>query len=504
MADRPHALALVLVLVSLIACSALAPQLPHRSRVGRLLLSPARTPDPTEFKATELEAAVSGSVSQLSTTEDDGYSLRNRQPKWLRNLWNRVIARKSPGTLILIRHGESELNNNGTFTGWIDSDMNENGVRDMEYAARLMLERGFTVDITYTSRLKRAIRSTWTILTELEQVFRPVYKSWRLNERCYGAMEGRSKAQLAIEIGEDKVQEVRKSLTARPPPMTEEHPHWHRNERKYADLNPEDIPVTESVADCLARTLPLWKNRILPELISGKTVMVVAHANSLRGLIKHIDSLSEDDIKQVFVPNAIPLVYKFDSSMRPLKTEDSVAPISASFLGDPKSLNERINLERKWGEKVPGLENAKNSPRTAAAAAAAKAKATAVAAAAAAAATDSNSNAIVTTSEALRVEALASTSCSTFDPSDPILVLMRHGKTENNKLGIFTGWVSLGGRLLCAIVNRSPFPSANIQSSHPHPPPPTPQPPPLYAPARRMTRLWQSRAGRKRKKLANF
>jgi len=359
---------------------------------------------------------------KLSTTEDDGYSLRNRKPAIMRNLWNRLIARKAPGTLLLIRHGESDLNSNGTFTGWIDSDMNENGVQDMEYAARLMKERGFTVDITYTSRLKRAIRSTWTILKNLDQVFRPVYKSWRLNERCYGAMEGRSKAQLAVEIGEDKVQEVRKSLTARPPPMTEDHPHWHRNERKYADLKPEDIPVTESVADCLARTLPLWKNRIIPEIISGKNVMVVAHANSLRGLIKHIDSLSEDDVKKIYVPNAIPLVYKFGPNMKPIKSADSIAPMSATFYGDSKVIKGRMEAEKRWGEKVPGLAEASaasGGPGQSSTADSAPVKA------------DPHLE---------RIDNLAKTYRSSIDPDDPILVLMRHGKTENNKLGIFTGW----------------------------------------------------------------
>ena len=390
-------------------------------------------------------------ITPLSTTEDDGYSLRKKHGSpFLRNLWNRLIVRKSPGSLILIRHGESEMNSNGTFTGWIDCDMGEDGIREMEDAARLIIERGYQIDITYTSRLKRAIRSVWTILKKLDQVFRPVYKSWRLNERCYGAMEGRSKAQLALEIGEEKVQEYRKSLTARPPAMTEDHPHWHRSERKYSDLAPDDIPVTESVADCLARTLPLWENRILPELISGRTVMVVAHANSLRGLVQHIDSLSEADLKRVYVPNGVPLVYKFDANMKPIKTKDSAEPLSSFFLGDGKALSKKIDLEKKWGSEVPGFESLARSQSSvwsstsavssASASASASASTSAATTSATAASADDDSAAQASLSGPPSLEILPKCVLSTFDPDDPYLVLIRHGKTENNKLGIFTGW----------------------------------------------------------------
>lgn len=137
------------------------------------------------------------------------------------------------------------------------------------HAARLLLERGYAVDTAYTSRLKRAIRSTWIILTEINQIFRPVFKSWRLNERMYGALEGLSKVDIALEMGEEKVQAFRVGLEGRPPPMDEYHPHWHGNERKYADLDPQDIPRTESLQDTMARTIPLWESRILPDLKSG-------------------------------------------------------------------------------------------------------------------------------------------------------------------------------------------------------------------------------------------
>lgn len=157
----------------------------------------------------------------------------------------------------MIRHGESQLNYNKTFTGWIDADLNERGVREVEHAARLLLERGYEVDVTYTSRLKRAIRSSWILMMELSQIYRPVYKSWRLNERMYGALEGMSKPGLAEELGEDLVQSFRTGLIARPPPMAPDHPHWHHGEKKYADLAPDEIPVTESLQDTMVRACVL-------------------------------------------------------------------------------------------------------------------------------------------------------------------------------------------------------------------------------------------------------
>ena len=153
--------------------------------------------------------------------------------------------------------------------GWIDADLSDRGKLETEHAARLLLERGYAVDTAYTSRLKRAIRSTWIILTEIDQIFRPVFKSWRLNERMYGALEGYSKIDTAIEMGEELVQEFRVGLDGRPPMMDESHPHWHGNERKYADLKPSDIPRTESLYDTMHRTIPLWESRILPDLKSG-------------------------------------------------------------------------------------------------------------------------------------------------------------------------------------------------------------------------------------------
>eukprot|EP01041_Mallomonas_annulata_P010037 gene10037-20899_t len=259
----------------------------------------------------------------VSQVEDDGYSVSDAmRPGLFRGLFNNVrIGKPAPGVLILIRHGESEWNFNNTFTGWVDVDLSERGRREVEHAARLLLANGYEIDVTYTSRLKRAIKSGWIILRELNKIYRPLYKSWRLNERMYGALEMLSKPDIANKLGEDVVQQFRTGLVARPPPMMPSHPYWHKNERKYADLDPEQIPVTESLQDTMERTLPLWYSRILPDLESGQNVMVVAHANSLRGIVKHVDNLTDSEIPLVVIPNGIPLVYKFDKNMKPIPQE---------------------------------------------------------------------------------------------------------------------------------------------------------------------------------------
>jgi 2,3-bisphosphoglycerate-dependent phosphoglycerate mutase len=256
----------------------------------------------------------------------------------------------------------------------VDADLTDQGKREIEHAARLMLERGYSIDVTYTSMLKRAIRSSWIIMKELNQVYRPCIKSWRLNERMYGALEGICKPELARELGEHVVQEWRAGLLDRPPPMAPTHIHWHKNERKYKHLDAAQIPVTESLQDTLDRTLPLWESEIKPDLMDGRNVMIVAHANSLRGeytevvvdldklealihsnhvmyniiinrdcagIVKHIDGLNTHQIQKVGIPNGIPLVYKFDKNMTPIKQPKAVSPITGEYL------EKRVRLEDK-------------------------------------------------------------------------------------------------------------------------------------------------------------
>jgi 2,3-bisphosphoglycerate-dependent phosphoglycerate mutase len=300
-------------------------------------------------------SAYSGKDSQV---ENDGYIKSDGYP--FSNLFRKInpLKNKEPGTLILVRHGQTTMNYNKTFTGWIDVDLSENGKREVEHAARLLLERGYTVDVTYTSRLKRAIRSSWIILKELGQIYRPVFKSYRLNERMYGALEGKGKVQTCIEFGEENVAAFRTGFSARPPAMSRDHPNWHGNETKYSDLDPSCIPVSESLQDTMDRTLPLLAKRIIPDLLLGKTVLVVAHANSLRGVVKYIDDLSEEQITRVGIPNGIPLIFKFkveDGKLKPIALEKSEAPISGEFMEKKGLLRKLLEKEKELAKRVPGF-----------------------------------------------------------------------------------------------------------------------------------------------------
>lgn len=217
--------------------------------------------------------------------DEDGWSEMSRETRWNKvaklpaKIFNKLLLNKAvqePGTLILVRHGESTWNANQTFTGWSDySDLSERGRREVEHAARLLLEGGYEIDAVFTSRLKRAIRSAWIMLEEMNELYLPVFKSWRLNERHYGALTGLNKKQTAEQLGHDLVQEWRSSLNTRPPPVRVGGPYWPGYERKYADLSIDQLPVTESLHDCMERTTPIWEKRILYELRNGKNVMVV-------------------------------------------------------------------------------------------------------------------------------------------------------------------------------------------------------------------------------------
>ena len=272
---------------------------------------------------------------------------------------------KQPGTLILVRHGESQWNQRKLFTGWCDVDLSDRGVREMEHAARLLLERGHSVDICYTSVLKRAIRSSWILLRELHQVYRPMIKSHLLNERMYGALEGLSKPELAKELGEEIVQKWRAGLTERPPPVSESHLHYHQNEKKYARLgiDPASIPITESLEDTIDRVTPLWDAQILPDLRAGRNVLIVAHGNSLRGIVKKIDNIATEDIQRIGVPNSIPLVYKFDTNMKPIAQRKAVFPLSGEYLEKKGLLRAALQREEEYFARVDyGAPAAAESP----------------------------------------------------------------------------------------------------------------------------------------------
>lgn len=312
-----------------------------------------------------------GETSDDFELDEDGYgdiqrrrsSSFKRAIKFPLKFASRVFSKKpvEPGTLILVRHGESEWNKNKTFTGWADPDLTEQGRREVEHAARLLMAGGYKIDVVFTSRLKRAIRSVWILLQELNEVYLPVFKSWRLNERMYGALTGLSKTETAEKLGKELVQEWRGSLRSRPPALKPKDTYWPGRERRYADLTDNEIPLTESLLDCMERTFPLWEKKIKYELGKGRNVMVVAHANTLRGLVKTIDNIGDAEIQDVAIPTGIPIIYKFDQQLNaiPPKQEDhavSQIHMNALFLEKPGILKEALKFEKEWRKAVPGYD----------------------------------------------------------------------------------------------------------------------------------------------------
>lgn len=300
-------------------------------------------------------------------SESSQYSVIDQRPAWQRaalaplRLGRKLLPQKAkpkPGALILIRCGESTWNLNQTFTGWADPDLTADGQRECEHAARLLVAQGYQPDVVYTSRLKRAVCSVWSILTEMDSHFLPVYKSWRLNERFYGALTGLSKKEAAKELGADVVQAWRNSLNARPPPIKITDAYYPGNDPRYSDVPKEDIPFTESLLDCQERARPLWEYKIKNDVENGENVLVVAHTNTLRGLIKVIDGIGDDDIQHVSMPTAIPFVYRFDKEMNPVQPkEGSLTQVHTSgiFLEKPGLLKEALKRQEDWDRLVPGL-----------------------------------------------------------------------------------------------------------------------------------------------------
>lgn len=229
-------------------------------------------------------------------------------------------------TLVLLRHGQSQWNLDNRFTGWVDVDLTEGGYREAESAGRLMREAGLQFDVVYTSVLKRAIRTLWVALSEMDQMWIPVHNSWRLNERHYGALQGLNKAQTAAEHGPDQVKIWRRSYDVPPPAMSDDDPGHPRNDPRYADLDPRVLPATESLMTTLERVMPYWHDAIAPALKRGRRVLVVAHGNSLRALYKYLNDVSDEEIVELNIPTAIPLRFDLDPALRVR---------SFGYLGDP-------------------------------------------------------------------------------------------------------------------------------------------------------------------------
>ena len=243
--------------------------------------------------------------------------------------------------LVLLRHGFSEWNKSNRFTGWTDVDLAPEGVAEARAAAQLLKQEGFGFDVAYTSVLKRAIRTLWLVQEELDMMWIPVHKHWRLNERHYGALQGLNKAETTRKFGEEQVKVWRRSYDIPPPALKKNDGRHPKHDPRYADLKPKELPATESLKDTVARFVPYWKGKILPALKRGERVIIVAHGNSLRALVKHLDVMGEDAIVALNIPTAVPLVYEFDKKFRPkrhyyLGNQEKIAAAAAAVANQTK------------------------------------------------------------------------------------------------------------------------------------------------------------------------
>ncbi|MBB2486610.1 2,3-diphosphoglycerate-dependent phosphoglycerate mutase [Mitsuaria sp. WAJ17] len=222
--------------------------------------------------------------------------------------------------LVLIRHGESTWNLENRFTGWTDVDLTATGVEQAKLAGRLIKDAGLDFDVAYTSMLKRAVWTLWHCLDQMERTWLPVVHSWRLNERHYGALQGLNKADMAKQYGDEQVLVWRRSYDTPPPPLEAQDPRSERSDVRYARLKPEEVPLTECLKDTVARVLPVWNDSIAPAIKAGKRVVIAAHGNSIRALVKYLDNIADDAIVGVNIPNGIPLVYELDADLKPIKS----------------------------------------------------------------------------------------------------------------------------------------------------------------------------------------
>ena len=248
-------------------------------------------------------------------------------------------------TLVLLRHGQSTWNQENRFTGWTDVDLTPQGIREAEEGARLLLEGGYTFDVAYTSVLKRAVRTLWIVLDRMDLMWIPVHRSWRLNERHYGALQGLNKAEMAEKYGEEQVKLWRRSYAVRPPALTPDDPQNPGRDRRYAELSVDDVPLTESLKDTVDRFLPCWHDTIAPLIRSGKRVLIAAHGNSLRALVKYLDDVSDDEIVALNIPTGLPLVYELGDDLRPLRHY---------YLGDPEAARKAAEaVARQASRRTP-------------------------------------------------------------------------------------------------------------------------------------------------------
>ena len=243
--------------------------------------------------------------------------------------------------LVLIRHGESEWNKLNLFTGWTDVDLTEKGIEEAKNGGKLLKAEGFTFDIAYTSVLKRAIRTLWIVQDEMDLMWIPVIRDWRLNERHYGALQGLNKAETAAKYGEDQVKIWRRSYDIQPPVLEASDSRFPGHDPRYANLSENDLPLTECLKDTVARFLPLWNDVVSPLVKEGKKIVIVAHGNSLRALVKHLDNVSEEEIVSLNIPTGVPLVYELDENLK---------PITHYYLGDQEAIQKAMDAVANQGK----------------------------------------------------------------------------------------------------------------------------------------------------------
>jgi len=221
--------------------------------------------------------------------------------------------------IVLLRHGESLWNKENRFTGWTDVDLTDGGIQEAHSAGKILKDSGYHFDIAFTSVLKRAIRTLWIVLDEMDLMWIPVQNSWRLNERHYGALQGFNKAETAQKYGDEQVTLWRRSADVRPPALDKDDPRYPGHDPRYANLKASELPLTENLIDTINRVIPYWNSTIAPTIRSGKKIIVVAHGNSLRGLVKYLDNLSNEEVIALNIPTGIPLVYELDDNLKPIK-----------------------------------------------------------------------------------------------------------------------------------------------------------------------------------------
>ncbi|MBQ8829294.1 MAG: 2,3-diphosphoglycerate-dependent phosphoglycerate mutase [Burkholderiaceae bacterium] len=244
--------------------------------------------------------------------------------------------------IVLMRHGESQWNLENRFTGWVDVDLTEKGKEEAARAGELLKQEGFTFDLCYTSVLRRAIRTLWIALDKLDQMYLPVIHDWRLNERHYGALQGLNKKETAQKFGDEQVMIWRRSYDTPPPALSKDSEMWPGIDPRYKDLDPEGLPLTECLADTVARVVPYWEKEIVPNIKAGRNILITAHGNSLRSLVKYLDGISDKDIVGLNIPTATPLVYELDDNMKPIRSyylgdQDKIKAAVAAVAAQGKS-----------------------------------------------------------------------------------------------------------------------------------------------------------------------